>query len=133
MRRITVLIFVGLILTAWTQAGWAQVPPPFPDEPPWYIKITGLDNFGLTGPTPGTYTGFDTFQVGVNNPTGATVTSSISAFTPPLTNTAATSVAPINVPQGITACTVNVSVAIVLLDAPGTYQATLTVTVTNKP
>ncbi|MFA4881074.1 MAG: hypothetical protein WC650_05660, partial [Candidatus Doudnabacteria bacterium] len=96
-------------------------------------EITGLDNFSLFGPTPGAYTGSDIFTVGINWPAGATVASSISAFTPPLTNTAATSVAPMNVPQGITACAVNVSVAIVLLDAPGTRQATLTITVTNNP
>lgn len=130
MRKILLaLILFGLGLCG----GVIFSQPPFPDEPPWYISIEGLDNFSLTGPTPGTYTGSDVFTVGVNWPAGATVDSSISDFTPALANTATTNVIPADVPQGITNCTVSVSVNIILLDAPGTRQATLTITVTNKP
>jgi len=127
------MILIVLLVSGLAVGTVVMSQPPFPNEPFWYIEITGLNNFSLFGPTPGTYTGSDDFQVGVNNPTGATVTSSISAFTPPLTNPATTDVVLADVPQGITECTVSASVNIVLLDAPGTYQATLTVTVTNKP
>ena len=109
--------------------------PPFPDEPPWHIEITGLDNFTLTSPTPlGTYSGSDGFTVGVNWPSGAIVSSGITAFAPALIDTTPnTNVVPTDVPQGITSCTVSASVNVALLDAPGERQATLTVTVTNKP
>ena len=131
--RWKILVFIVLILAVWTRINWAQDPPPFPEKTTWYIEITGLDNFSLFGPTPGTYTGSDVFSVGVNWPAGATVKSSISAFTPPLTNLATTNVVPTDVLQGTTSCEVTASVNIILLDAPGTYQATLTITVTNKP
>jgi len=108
--------------------------PPFPEEPPWYISIEGLDDFSLASPTAmGTYTGEDIFIVGVNWPTGATVSGAISAFTPSLINQAVVTIAPLDVPQGITNCTVSVQVDVVLFDAPGTYQATLTITVINNP
>ena len=127
------MILIVLLVSGLAVGTVVMSQPPFPNEPSWYIEITGLDDFSLFGPTPGTYTGSDVFSVGVNWPAGATVESSISAFTPLLTNSATTNVDPADVPQGITDCTVSASVNIVLLDAPGTYQATLTVTVTNKP
>lgn len=108
--------------------------PPFPEEPPWYISIEGLNNFSLFGATPmGTYNGSDVFTVGINWPSGAAVSGDISAFTPSLTNAAVADVVPTDVPQGITNCEVSVQVKIVLLDEPGTYQATLTITVINNP
>lgn len=111
--------------------------PPFPEEPPWYISIEGLDDFSLTCPTAiGTYIGSDVFSVGVNWPSGATVSGDISAFTPSLTNAAVADIVdPLNgnVPQGVTNCTVEVQVDIVLFDEPGTYQALLTITVINNP
>ena len=108
--------------------------PPFPEEPPWYISIEGLDGFSLTCPTAmGTYNGSDAFTVGVNWPSGATVSGDISVFSPPLTNTAVADVVPTDVPQGVTNCDVSVQVDIILFDEPGTYQATLTITVINNP
>ena len=108
--------------------------PPFPDEPPWYVSIEGLDNFSLTCPTAmGTYSGSDIFTVGVNWPAGAAVSGDISAFTPSLANAAVVNVGPSDVSQGITTCTVSVQVDVVLFDAPGTYQSTLTITVINNP
>lgn len=106
---------------------------PFPGELPFYVEITGLDGFTLTGSTPGTYSGSDSFTVGVNNDTGATVSSSITSFSPSLTNTASTNVVPANVPQGITGCTVTANIDITMLDVSGAHSATLTITVTNNP
>lgn len=130
MRKV---VLIAITLFGLLMGAVVMSQPPFPEEPPWYIEIAGLDNFALTGPTPGIYTGSDNFTVGVNWPAGATVSSSITAFTPALTNTASANVAPTDVAQGITSCTVSASVDVILLDAPGTRQATLTITVTNKP
>ena len=127
-------ILILIVLLVFGVSVMAQDPPPFPDEPPWFISIEGLDSFSLIGVTPmGTYAGSDIFTVGVNWPSGAVVSGDISTFSPSLTNAAIAAVVPENVPQGITDCTVSVQVDIILLDAPGTYGATLTITVTNNP
>ncbi len=130
-RKILILIIL-LVFGVFVMA--QDSVPPFPEEPPWYISIEGLDGFELIGQTAmGTYNGSDAFTVGVNWPSGAVVSGDISTFSPPLTNTAVADVVPADVPQGITNCEVSVQVDIVLLDGPGTYQAILTITVINNP
>ena len=130
-RKILILILL-LVFGVFVMA--QDSVPPFPEEPPWYISIESLDGFELIGQTPmGTYNGSEAFSVGVNWPSGAAVSGDIGAFSPPLTNAAVADVVPEDVPQGITNCTVSVQVEIVLLDGPGTYQATLTITVINNP
>lgn len=123
-----VLLVFGVILGTLVMSQ-----PPFPEEPPWYISIEGLDDFSLEGPTPGTYIGSNIFTVGINWPAGATVSGDISPFTPSLTNATVVDVVPTDVPQGITNCTVSIQVDVVLFDAPGVYQAALTITVINNP